>query len=225
MVRSYVVPSKGLYNPLPRLLILPRVEMFSLPAQVRTNGATMSPYLATLFISPLLVILVQAQEAPPFPAAEELPDAPASGAPWSPAERVQLTDKAFEVIADELPELAELWKFNDGSGKPIESGECRSFPGDESWPSSDVWDTFGKVLGEGTLIPTVPLAAPCYDSWGVYDNETCAFIQENFADPYLQSVIRCTSKKDLSHSNHRKQRGRSHIGHVANLPRPDMPAY
>lgn len=161
----------------------------------------MSLYRASLFVSGFLAVSVKGQGSLPFPAAEELPDESTSGAPWSSAERIQLTDKAFEAIADELPELAELWRFDDEAGEPIEAGECRSSPGDESWPSSDVWDAFDKVLGEGALIPTVPLAAACYDSWGMYDEETCASIQENFGDPYLQSVPPLLGRHEFSGPN------------------------
>lgn len=136
--------------------------------------------------SALLVVLVRSQDAQPYPASEEVSGESVSGAPWSPAERVQLTDKAFEAIAEDLPDLFALWAFDDGEGGALKSGDCRSFPGDDAWPSSDVWETFDKLLGEGALIPTVPLAAACYNSWGEYDEETCASVQENFSDPYLQ---------------------------------------
>src|SRR5690606_32588724 len=110
------------------------------------------------------------------------------------------------------------WKFDDESGEPIEAGECRSFPGDESWPSSDVWDTFDEVLGKGALIPTVPLAAPCYESWEVYDEETCSSIQENFSDPYFQSVAPL-DRRVVPCSNFRYQRERSYFNRVAYLSR------
>ena len=122
----------------------------------------------------------------PFPAVEKVSGESVSGAPWSPTERLQLTDQEFAAIAEALPESAHLWKFDDEAGTPIEAGECRGFPGDDSWPSSDIWNMFDKLLGEGALIPTVPLAAACYDSWGVYDEGKCASIQENFNNSYLQ---------------------------------------
>lgn len=136
--------------------------------------------------SALLVALVHGQDALPFPASEEVSEESVSGAPWSPAERVQLSDEAFDAIAEELPELSALWAFDDGVGDILGKGDCRSFPGDESWPTSDAWETFDKLLGNGALIPTVPLAAACYDSWDEYDEEQCASVQENFGDPHLQ---------------------------------------
>lgn len=136
--------------------------------------------------SALLVVLVRGQDVPAFPASEEVSGESVSGAQWSPAERVQLTDNALTAIDEELPDLSALWAFDDGEPGGLETGDCRSFPGDESWPSSEVWETFDKLLGEGALIPTVPLAAACYDSWSTHDEEECAFVQENFGDPYLQ---------------------------------------
>jgi hypothetical protein len=82
---------------------------------------------------------------------------------------------------------ADLFAFNTIRPSTIlKSGECKPRPGDAAWPSQEVWDDFDKVLGCGALIRTVPLAAPCYDNWGVYDSAKCRYITNNWTDPYYQ---------------------------------------
>ncbi|KAF2746026.1 isoamyl alcohol oxidase-like protein [Sporormia fimetaria CBS 119925] len=66
-------------------------------------------------------------------------------------------------------------------------GECKVFPGDKDWPSDKEWEKFNKQV-DGALIPTVPLAAPCYKNWGVYDQAKCAEITARFTDPYLHTA-------------------------------------
>ncbi|SPO03146.1 related to isoamyl alcohol oxidase [Cephalotrichum gorgonifer] len=137
-----------------------------------------------VLISALRIVSSHPNRASPFPAAEKVPSC-SHGASFSLAERIRLTDEVVERIADTHPEYADLWSFGNGEGSLIKSGECRSFPGDESWPSEDVWNNFNELLGENALIRTVPLAAVCYNSWGVYDEEKCASLREEFGDPYV----------------------------------------
>lgn len=75
--------------------------------------------------------------------------------------------------------------FSSHDTPVLSSGECRTYPGDEAWPSQSDWNTFNDELG-GALIPTIPVAAPCYNDWGVYDEEECAAVTANFSDPYFQ---------------------------------------
>lgn len=69
---------------------------------------------------------------------------------------------------------------------PQKQPQCRCFPGDDCWPSSEEWSRFNETLG-GKLIATVPLASPCHDTFpGVdYDANKCADIQANWARPSL----------------------------------------
>ena len=79
---------------------------------------------------------------------------------------------------------ADVFAF-DTTGPTIRPGECKPRPGDYAWPSQKVWDAFDEALG-GVLIRTVPLAAPCYKNWGVYDSGKCHSIINNWTNPYLQ---------------------------------------
>jgi hypothetical protein len=108
-----------------------------------------------------------------------------SGAYLFAYEKKQLTD---EAIAQLSSEEQKLFGFDDSavnSGLFRRSGECKTYPGDDTWPSEETWDKF-DALTDGSLIPTVPLAAPCYSNWGVYDSAKCAAIAAKFTDPYLQ---------------------------------------
>ncbi|KAF2645835.1 FAD/FMN-containing isoamyl alcohol oxidase-like protein MreA [Massarina eburnea CBS 473.64] len=99
----------------------------------------------------------------------------------------QLTDAivASLPIADQ-----KLFGFDDGAVNSTlfrRSGECKVFPGDEDWPSEETWDRFDELI-DGVLIPTIPLAASCYKSWGVYDAVKCAAIMDDFRNPYLHEA-------------------------------------
>lgn len=63
--------------------------------------------------------------------------------------------------------------------------DCRCFPGEECWPSTDVWNQFNQTL-EGRLIATVPLATPCHAP--NYDAAACDKLREQWTDPALQYV-------------------------------------
>lgn len=100
-------------------------------------------------------------------------------------EKSVLTDDAVSKLSDQEQ---KLFGFDDsavGSGIFRRSGECKRFPGDQDWPSDETWNRFNELV-DGALIPTVPLAAPCYNNWGVYDAAKCADIAKRFTDPYLQ---------------------------------------
>ncbi|KAH6635628.1 hypothetical protein B0J18DRAFT_53995 [Chaetomium sp. MPI-SDFR-AT-0129] len=66
-----------------------------------------------------------------------------------------------------------------------EPADCRAFPGNPSWPSAATWSLLNTTLS-GTLLQTVPLAAPCYADWPAqYDAAVCANLTTNWGDPYL----------------------------------------
>lgn len=60
--------------------------------------------------------------------------------------------------------------------------DCKCFPGDACWPSIKDWDKLNKTV-DGRLIATVPLASPCYDSWGNYNEDICENLQELWTKP------------------------------------------
>jgi len=100
---------------------------------------------------------------------------------------VQLTDKALAnstgVTGFDLTTITSLFGFANSSQSPADAKrqpQCKSYPGTPEWPSEVVWKAFDRLL-DGALIKTVPLAAPCFDSWpAVKDEDTCAFIRANW---------------------------------------------
>ncbi|KAI0202864.1 FAD-binding domain-containing protein [Astrocystis sublimbata] len=78
--------------------------------------------------------------------------------------------------------LLLLWASVTAS-RTISSGNssdrCRSIPGDKSWPKTPEWQALNKTV-EGRLIATVPIAAPCHDSFQgtpTYDEDQCATLR------------------------------------------------
>ncbi|OAL49332.1 FAD-binding domain-containing protein [Pyrenochaeta sp. DS3sAY3a] len=115
--------------------------------------------------------------------------AAAASAPYPlfPYETKQLTDG---IIAKLPPDQQKLFGFDDtavNSNFMTRSGECKVFPGDVDWPSETTWDTFNAAI-EGALIPTVPIGAPCFKSWGVHDEAKCAEIESQWTNPYLHEA-------------------------------------
>ncbi|GAB1319752.1 hypothetical protein MFIFM68171_09962 [Madurella fahalii] len=95
-------------------------------------------------------------------------------------ENDQLTDAAI-ANSD-----ASLFGFGDDAAAVSESRPpiCKAFPGDASWPSQSVWDSFNTTL-DGALIKTVPLAAPCYSNWPQYDPVACQHVRDNWLSPHF----------------------------------------
>lgn len=128
------------------------------------------------------------------PAVTTIPATSAAGAPLQEGERLQLTDVVVDRVASDeaTAEYAEYFAFPNSTvssarlARRAAAASCKTFPGDPQWPSGILWDIFDLLLG-GALIPTVPLAAPCYDTeWGKKDIAKCSKLVSNWTNPLLQ---------------------------------------
>ncbi|CAH0057485.1 unnamed protein product [Clonostachys solani] len=70
----------------------------------------------------------------------------------------------------------------------IRALECRCFPGDSCWPSSDDWAGLNQTV-HGRLIATIPLASVCHDP--TYDAEACIALKQRW--PYASVHIPSSS--------------------------------
>jgi hypothetical protein len=125
------------------------------------------------------------------PAVTKIPTTIAAGASLQESETLQLTDEVVaRLSADQITsEFAEYFTFENSaiaSGTRKQHGAsatCKTFPGEPTWPGDNVWKVFSELLG-GALIPTVPIAASCYDTqWGEKDANKCADVTKNFTNP------------------------------------------
>ena len=155
----------------------------------------MSTY-STSLVTGLLVVLALSPVAVSSLAIDPAVDVVSSDSPAKASlfdyETKQLTDQVVGRIAStpSTAQYANSFRFGDQGGGDTRDVErqqeaCRAFPGDESWPEDSLWDTL-DALTDGALIPTVPLAAPCYQNWGRYDSEKCSAIIRDFTNPDLQ---------------------------------------
>lgn len=106
----------------------------------------------------------------------------------STAEALQLTDDVLANLTFLSLSNVSLFDFANGDSITSKRGAatgCKTFPGDAGWPSDVIWDVFDLLTG-GALIKTVPLASPCYDSWGNYDAVECAYLSEQWTNSSLQ---------------------------------------
>ena len=66
------------------------------------------------------------------------------------------------------------------------STQCRSLPGDASWPGDFAWSLLNMTV-RGQLVQTVPLGSVCHDP--TYDAAACAALQQTWAQPVTQFVL------------------------------------
>lgn len=118
-------------------------------------------------------------------------DSPA-GVELFDAETTQLTEQVLNDVNShangaDLLALVGFGEDTDAAAAALSrrSGACKAFPGDENYPKPPVWSLFDLLLGEA-LIKTIPDAAPCYKSSGVYDEVKCANITTRFTTADLQ---------------------------------------
>jgi hypothetical protein len=82
--------------------------------------------------------------------------------------------------------LASACSASTQYNEPVNTSDCKCFPGDECWPTVEEWSDFNTTI-DGRLIATVPLAAVCHDNaWGSYDNATCETLRNGWLDPETQ---------------------------------------
>ncbi|KAK8018425.1 hypothetical protein PG991_007615 [Apiospora marii] len=101
---------------------------------------------------------------------------------WASGEAasLQLTD----AVVQNLTKLDVGIDVSFGSYKNGGQGKfpaCKTYPGDELWPSASEWDVFDQLIG-GALIKTVPIGAVCYVNHESYDAEKCQTILDGWHD-------------------------------------------
>lgn len=92
----------------------------------------------------------------------------------------------FATSSNDSTDAAAGSSSSSSSSKRASAGTCKTYPGDALWPSTVVWDVFDLLLG-GALIKTVPVASPCYEDYGNYDEAACEWLTANWSnDSYWQ---------------------------------------
>jgi hypothetical protein len=116
-----------------------------------------------------------------------VPPASAAGIDLFDFEAIQLTDAGLQRLVDSTPDadILALFGFDNASAPKGRNETCKTFPGDAHYPDGKTWSMLNKVLGDA-LIPTIPIAAPCYASSGVYSASKCANVETRFTTSELQ---------------------------------------
>lgn len=130
------------------------------------------------------------------PAAANVPTESAAGAELFSNEATQLTESVLAELEDheDLAQYAPLFAFGNDSTNNEESSEraddCKTYPGDPSWPSADLWEVYDKLLGNA-LSPIIPIASPCYtdSAYDNYDASLCASVTEGWGKERTQLVV------------------------------------
>lgn len=105
-------------------------------------------------------------------------------------ETAQLTPQVIANLASEGAVDVSPFDFavpgESSTQKGIPRPRCKAYPGTPEWPSDLVWKQFDTLLG-GRLVKTVPLAAPCFNSWPqVKDEARCAVVKSRWGTPRFQ---------------------------------------
>ena len=126
------------------------------------------------------------------PAATPMPTESSAGVDLFDSETVQLTEQTLinTNAYTNTTDVLALFGFENGTDSQAtklyrRGGVCKTFPGDWNYPKSLIWSVFDLLLG-GALIKTTPIAAPCYESSGVYNEAKCADISNRFTTADLQ---------------------------------------
>ncbi len=125
------------------------------------------------------------------PAVALVPGKPANlGVDLFLSERQQLTESVLANLTRLNLTSVSKFAFPDGSHQQQGIAEtsrsrCKIFPGDKDWPPDEEWEVLSVLTG-GALIKTVPLAAPCYNSWPERDPAKCAYVNSKWTDPLFQ---------------------------------------
>lgn len=132
------------------------------------------------------------------PAAANVSKESAAGAELFSNEAIQLTNSILVGLKNHngLEQYAPLFAFGNDSNSNEEhsegAGDCKTYPGDPSWPSADLWSVYDDLLGNA-LSPIIPIASPCYrDSiYDNYDASLCASVTEGWVEESTQ-LVACT---------------------------------
>ncbi|RDW88457.1 FAD binding protein-1 [Coleophoma cylindrospora] len=107
------------------------------------------------------------------------------------SEAYQLTEGVLDHVSAVLHNESLASYFSFGSTNTTNATgpahACKLLPGDQAWPSQRVWSVFDMLLG-GTLIKTVPLAAPCYEDWPEYNATECTTITNGWGDSDVHAL-------------------------------------
>jgi hypothetical protein len=68
--------------------------------------------------------------------------------------------------------------FASAKRTTLSTSDCKSFPGDKSWPPESEWSRLNKTLG-GALLNPLPAASACYSTSPNFNAETCSFLLNN----------------------------------------------
>jgi hypothetical protein len=148
-------------------------------------------HLSTLFLTSFSFLYTLAYSTPP---AHTVVPSPAGT--LFPFETHQLSPTILAALSFNplTAPYAHLYAFDTNTSTPTYPKEfCKTFPGDTNWPSQASWDEFNKLL-DGVLIPTVPLAAPCYTTqWGEMDTKRCSELTGRYGTARIQFVLLSSS--------------------------------
>jgi hypothetical protein len=108
-------------------------------------------------------------------------------------ERSQLTEDLLKKLFAEQSYDLSQFSFGDGGlhtpAKRQTEKQCKTYPGDSDWPSSETWQQFSDLVGgSDVLIKTVPEASLCYHTNGTLSaNATaCTTLTEGWGNSTLR---------------------------------------
>jgi hypothetical protein len=71
---------------------------------------------------------------------------------------------------------------------PVAADVCKCYPGEDCWPSPEIWATLNASV-HGRLALAIPAAAACYEAFGgipTADEERCESVRRNWGEASWQ---------------------------------------
>ncbi|KAI0886801.1 FAD-binding domain-containing protein [Annulohypoxylon maeteangense] len=90
----------------------------------------------------------------------------------------ELLSDSIRLTQEDIGDFAAI-KFGDETAviRDRQVSNCKVFPGDEAWPSTEEWTRLNDTIG-GVLLKPEPAAAACYQGPG-FDQAGCTFLLTN----------------------------------------------
>jgi hypothetical protein len=98
--------------------------------------------------------------------------------PMFESEKAQLTFADIERVP---ASVSHLFEFSSLRFPTCQIRACKTYPGDDGWPSDAAWSALNDIT-DGRLFRPQPQAAPCYGG-AEYDAAKCEAMSSSWTDP------------------------------------------
>ncbi len=145
-------------------------------------------YIYVVWLADPCISHAAANEDTVAPAVEKVETSESLDTDYLPFESSQLTREVIANLTEYNLSDVELFDFQNAT-EALEKRKdrfCKTFPGDSSWPSEELWELLNLLSGS-TVTEGQPPAAVCYADWPqFYDEAKCDNVSAKWSTPQYQ---------------------------------------